>query len=88
MITERKTAAERQYEMFLSAIHEFECRSNEGQFERTLSRLVVAHWEAWRADMQPERSDYEHHVYRNASPLSDPTAHERDGVANALRTLD
>jgi len=70
MITDRKTAAERQYESFLSAIREFECHSNEGQFERTLSWLVAAHWEAWRADMQPESCDSGHHVYRN-SPRSD-----------------
>ena len=71
MITDRKTAAERQYESFLSAIREFECSSNEGQFERTLSWLVAARWDAWRTDMQPESSEREHRVYRNSPPLSD-----------------
>jgi hypothetical protein len=71
MITDRKTAAERQYESFLSAIHEFECSSNEGQFERILSRLVAARWEERRADMQPESREREHRVYRNSPPVSD-----------------
>jgi hypothetical protein len=73
MITDRKTAAERQYESFLSAIGEFECNSNEGQFERTLSWLVAARWNARRTEMQPESNDCEHHVYRNSPALSDPT---------------
>jgi hypothetical protein len=88
MITDRKTAAERQYETFLSAIREFECSGNEGQFARTLSWLVAARWDARRTDMQPESSNCEHHVYRNSPSLSDPMEHERDGVPNALRTLD
>jgi hypothetical protein len=88
MITDRKTAAERQYESFLSAIREFECSSNEGQFERTLSWLVAARWDAWRTDMQPESSDGGRHFYRNSPPLSDPTEGERDSVPNPLRTPD
>ncbi len=87
MITDRKTAAERQYESFLSAIREFECSSNEGQFERTLSWLVAARWDAWRTDMQPESSDGERFT-ATRRPLSDPTEGERDSVSNALRTPD
>jgi hypothetical protein len=67
MIIERKTAAERQYENFLSAIREFDCSGNERQFEQTLSWLVAAHWEAWRTEVQLESSDREHHIYRNSS---------------------
>jgi hypothetical protein len=88
MITDRKTAAERQYESFLSAIREFECSSNEGQFARTLSWLVPARWDAKQTDMQPERSDCEHHVYWNAPSLNDLAERNRDGVPNALRTVD
>jgi hypothetical protein len=68
MITDRKTAAERQYESFLSAIREFECNSNEGQFERTLSWLVAARWDARRTGMQPKSGDCAHQVYRNSPP--------------------
>ena len=67
MITDRKTAAERQYESFLSAIREFGCSGNEGQFEQTLSGLVAAHWEARRTEVLLESSNCEHHVYRNSS---------------------
>jgi hypothetical protein len=88
MITDRKTATERQYESFLSAIREFECRSNEGQFERTLSWLVAARWDAWRRHATGEQRDGERHFYRNSPPLSDPTEGERDSVSNALRTPD
>ena len=88
MITDRKTAAERQYESFLSAIREFECSCNNAQFERTLSWLVAARWDARLTDMQPQSSDCEHRVYREPPALSDPPECERDGVPNALRTLD
>jgi hypothetical protein len=88
MITDRKTAAERQYESFLSAIREFECSSNEAQFECALSWLVAARWDASRTDMQPENNGDEHHVYRSSPPLGDLTGRERDSVTNALQTLD
>ena len=54
MITDRKTAAQRQYESFLSAVREFGCNSNEGQFERTLTGLFAARWETKATEMQPE----------------------------------
>ncbi len=59
MITNRKTAAQRQYDNFLSAVREFDCNSNEEQFERTLARLVIAHWETKRSEMQPSRNECE-----------------------------
>jgi hypothetical protein len=65
MITDRKTAAQRQYENFLSAVREFGCNSNEGQFERTLAALVVAHRETKPMDMQPEYGHYARDIYEN-----------------------
>jgi hypothetical protein len=88
MITDRKTAAERQYESFLSAIREFECSSNEGQFERTLSRLVAARWGERRTDVQSEGSERQHHVYRNPPPLSDLPWYERDTAPTRRRILE
>jgi hypothetical protein len=88
MITDRKTAAERQCESFLSAVREFERNSNEGQFERTLSWLVAAHWARRRADLQPEGSDCGHDVYRNSPLLNEQTERGRGGVPFPRRSLD
>jgi len=83
MIADRKTAAERQYESFLSAVLEFECNSNEVQFERTLSRLVAAHWETRQTSLQPESSsDCEHTIYRDSPPLSDRMVREHGIIPN------
>jgi hypothetical protein len=71
MITDRKTAAQRQYESFLSAVREFGCDSNDGQFERTLAGLVAAHRETKARDMQPEYGGCEHDVYEDSLPLND-----------------
>jgi hypothetical protein len=67
MITDRKTAAQRQYESFLSAVREFGCNSNEGQFERTLAGLVAAHRETKATDMQPGCGGCEHDDYHQGS---------------------
>ena len=69
MITIRKTAAQRQFESFLSAVREFGCNSNEGQFERTLVRLVAADREMRCGEMQPSRSECAHESYLNAASL-------------------
>jgi hypothetical protein len=36
------TAAERQYERFVSAVRQFECDDNASRFEETLAKLVAA----------------------------------------------
>jgi hypothetical protein len=38
----RMTAAERQFERFVSAVRQFECDDGAGRFEQALARLVVA----------------------------------------------
>jgi hypothetical protein len=38
----RMTAAERQFERFVSAVRHFECDDSVGRFEAALARLVVA----------------------------------------------
>ena len=37
----RMTAAERQFEHFVSAVRRFECDDDAGRFEQALARLVV-----------------------------------------------
>ena len=89
MIADRKTAAERQYESFLLAVREFECRSNEVQFERTLFRLVAAHWETRRTDLQPESgSDRDDDAYRNSPPLNNRMELEHGTVSNPRQLFD
>jgi hypothetical protein len=88
MITYRKTAAERQYENFLSAVREFGCNSSEGQFDRTLSWLVATHSEARRTGIQPGSSECERDVYRSSLPLNDQMGPQRGGVANSQRSFD
>jgi hypothetical protein len=38
----RMTAAERQFERFVSAVQQFECDDGAGRFEQALARLVVS----------------------------------------------
>ena len=72
MITDRKTAAQRQYESFLSAVREFGCNSKEGQCERTLTGLLAARCETEATEMQPERgAGCDHDGYERSLPLSD-----------------
>jgi hypothetical protein len=83
MITDRKTAAQRQYESFLWAVREFGCNGDEGQFERTLAGLVAAHRETKLTDMQPEYGDYEHAVYENSPSLNDQIDDRSSDVPHA-----
>jgi hypothetical protein len=83
MITDRKTAAQRQYENFLSAVREFGCQSNEGQFERTLARLVAAHRETKPTDMQPEYGGYAHELYENPPASNDQIDYRGSDVPHA-----
>ena len=38
----RMTAAERQFERFVSAVRQFDCDNNASRFEETLAKLVAA----------------------------------------------
>jgi hypothetical protein len=84
MITDRKTAAQRQYESFLSAVREFGCHSNEGQFERTLTGLFAARWETKATDMQPEcGTGCEHDEYEGPLILNDQIDYRGSDVPHA-----
>ncbi len=80
MTTNRKTAAQRQYDNFLSAVREFDCNSTEGQFERTLARLIAAHWEMRRTNVQPSRSECEHEARQRSLGLDNTGEHRRGDV--------
>lgn len=41
-VATRLTAAERQFERFVSAVRQFDCDDNPARFEETLARLVAA----------------------------------------------
>lgn len=84
MITDRKTAAQRQYESFLSAVREFGCNSNEGQFERILTGLFAACWEVKATEMQPEcGAGYEHDGYETSRSLNDQMDYRGSDVPRA-----
>ncbi len=84
MITDRKTAAQRQYESFLSAVREFGCNSNEGQFERTLTGLFAAREETKATEMQPEcGAGCEHDEYEKSLSLSDQMDYRGSDVPHA-----
>ena len=83
MITDRKTAAQRQYESFSSAVREFGCNSNEGRFEQTLAGLVAAHWETKTADMQPECDGCKHDVYEVLLSLNQQMVYRGSDVPHA-----
>jgi hypothetical protein len=44
----RMTAAERQFERFVTAVRQFECDDTAGRFEEVLARLVAARTECTR----------------------------------------
>jgi hypothetical protein len=49
------TAAERQFERFVSAVHQFDCEDSASRFEETLAKLVAAGPVAARQAASAER---------------------------------